>query len=402
MEGTTEFTAELELMDMRYNKFVLVLAAAALLCGCNPTEEELLEPKVFFEESELRMEVDDQTSLTYDLQARVSNKVDKPVTVTYEFGDALMVDAYNAKNGTAYEALDVSKASFSKNLSYIFASQVYSTKVQVTVNDLSGIEDGKFYVLPIKITSSTLPVIEGIDVMYLVITKPVRITTVTNFTSSYIKVPIPAGRVYKSVTYEALINMSYMGSNNTIMGTEGVLILRIGDTALPDGHNDWLQIAGTKQYHSTNAFVTDTWYHVAFTYDQPSGLTALYINGVKAAESTWDTPEFASLGESAGGFFIGKVAGFMWGERPFYGSMSEVRLWSVARTENQIRQNMINVDPTSEGLDFYYKLNGTDQFKGEDNLWYVRDMSGNELHGLVNGGNYALNTSNLSTPVAIN
>ena len=92
----------------------------------------------------------------------------------------------------------------------------------------------------------------------------------------------------------------------------------------------------------------------------------------------------------------------MWGERPFYGSMSEVRLWSVARTENQIRQNMINVDPTSEGLDFYYKLNGTDQFKGEDNLWYVRDMSGNELHGLVNGGNYALNTSNLSTPVAIN
>ena len=26
----------------------------------------------------------------------------------------------------------------------------------------------------------------------------------------------------------------------------------------------------------------------------------------------------------------------LWGERPFYGYMSEVRVWSVARSENQI------------------------------------------------------------------
>lgn len=389
-------------MYMRLNKFMLVLAAAALFVGCNPGEEELLEPKVFFEDTELRIEVNGETSLTYDLQARLSTMVGQAVSLTYEFGDNTMVEAYNAKNGTTYEALDLSKASFDTGIANILPGQLYASKVQVSLNELSDIEDGKFYVLPVRITSCSLPVIDGIDVMYLILTKPVRITTVTNFSSSYIRVPIPAGRVYKSVTYEALINMSYMGSNNTIMGTEGVLILRIGDTALPDAHNDWLQIAGTKQFHSTNAFVTNTWYHVAFTYDQPSGLTALYINGVKAAESTWDTPEFTTLGDSGGGFFIGKVAGFMWGERPFYGSMSEVRLWSVARTENQIRQNMINVDPESEGLDFYYKLNGTDQFKGDDNLWYVRDMSGNELHGLVNGGSYSLNTSQLDTPVAIN
>ncbi len=389
-------------MYMRLNKFMLVLAAAAFFSGCNQGEEELLEPKVFFEDSELRIEVNDETSLTYDFQARVSAIVGQAVNLTYEFGDASMVEAYNAKNGTAYEAFDLSKATFDTGIANILPGQVYSTKVRVSLDGLSDIEEGKFYVLPIRIASSSFPIIDGIDIMYLILTKPVRITTVTNFSGSYIRVPIPAGRVYKSVTYEALINMSYMGSNNTVMGTEGVLILRIGDTALPDAHNDWLQIAGTKQYHSTNAFVTDTWYHVAFTYDQPSGLTALYINGVKAAESTWDTPEFATLGESAGGFFIGKVAGFMWGERPFYGSMSEVRLWSVARTENQIRQNMINVDPASEGLDFYYKLDGTDQFKGEDNLWYVRDVSGNELHGLANGGNYELTTKHLATPLAIN
>jgi hypothetical protein len=38
------------------------------------------------------------------------------------------------------------------------------------------------------------------------------------------------------------------------------------------------------------------------------------------------------------GFYIGRIYGFKWGERPFHGKMSEVRVWSVARTENQLKQ----------------------------------------------------------------
>ena len=40
--------------------------------------------------------------------------------------------------------------------------------------------------------------------------------------------------------------------------------------------------------------------------------------------------------------------------------MSEVRLWSVARTANQIRENMMFVDSGSDGLVGYWKLNGED------------------------------------------
>ena len=54
-----------------------------------------------------------------------------------------------------------------------------------------------------------------------------------------------------------------------------------------------------------------------------TGKTAIFINGEKASEAVWDIPSF-DFGK--GDFFIGKVAGFMWGERPFYGRMSEVRL----------------------------------------------------------------------------
>ena len=109
----------------------------------------------------------------------------------------------------------------------------------------------------------------GTDILYFVITKPVQIKKAAQFQSNHIKIPLASGTIYKSVTYEALIYINQLLSNNTIMGNEGILILRIGDTALPDGHNDWIQIAGTKQYHSTQAFETGKWYHVAFTYDQP-------------------------------------------------------------------------------------------------------------------------------------
>ena len=67
----------------------------------------------------------------------------------------------------------------------------------------------------------------------------------------------------------------------------------------------------------------------------------------------------AKLVTTTEGFSIGPVLGFMWGERPFSGMMSEVRLWTVPRTANQIKENMLGVDANSEGLLFYYKLNAS-------------------------------------------
>lgn len=296
--------------------------------------------------------------------------------------------------------LNASNVKLGSNTTSIPSGTIYSEKVPIEFSNLGNIEEGKSYLLPVCIQSSSIPTIAGTDILYFVITKPVQIKKAAQFQSNHIKIPLASGTIYKSVTYEALIYINQLLSNNTIMGNEGILILRIGDTALPDGHNDWIQIAGTKQYHSTQAFETGKWYHVAFTYDQPSGKTVLYINGSKAAESTWDTPSFDLASEGAGGFFVGKVAGFKWGERPFYGYMSEVRLWNVARTENQIKQNMLNVDPNSEGLAAYYKLNGTDQFESGGTC-YVKDASPNGMDGLANGGGSALNIIDLETPIAI-
>ena len=144
------------------------------------------------------------------------------------------------------------------------------------------------------------------------------------------------------------------------MGTEGVMILRVGDTGggIPSGI---LQAAGRQHYEAPEKLQTNKWYHVALTFDQATGKTVMYLNGVKWAESAWNIPGFDPNSDI--GFNIGKLAGFPWGERPFYGYMSEVRVWSVARTENQIKQNMLGVDPKSDGLELYFKMNGSEKME---------------------------------------
>ena len=76
------------------------------------------------------------------------------------------------------------------------------------------------------------------------------------------------------------------------------------------------------------------------------------------------------------------------------------RLWNVSRTESQIKENMITVDPKSEGLAAYYKLNGTDQFQ-DGETWKVKDASGHGMDGLVNGGDKALGIVELDEPITI-
>ena len=131
---------------------------------------------------------------------------------------------------------------------------------------------------------------------------------------------------------------------------------------------------------------------MAITYEQPTGKTGIYVNGDKWTGSEWGIDGFDP--NSDVGFYIGRINGFEWGERPLNGYMSEVRVWSVARTENQLKQNMLGVDPTSEGLALYYKLDGTEiQEDGK-----IKDAA-KGLNGTT-GGSITIKT--LDAPIAIN
>ena len=210
------------------NMSAFLALSLVTLAGCRENESDLLEPKLYFESTENTIEVDnDAPKMAYDLQSRLSSKVSSNVEVTYSIADAAFVEEYNAKYGKEY--LPFMTASFSSETTNITAGEIYSDIVKLQLSGLDNIEVGNTYLLPVRVQTGDVPVIDGADIAYYVIKKPVRIIRAARFYNSFFKVPITPLNVFKEVTYEAIVNISSFGNNNTVMGCEGVMIMRIGD-----------------------------------------------------------------------------------------------------------------------------------------------------------------------------
>lgn len=377
-------------MNKHIFNYLALGITALLLNACNDSEKDLLESKVYFEKKEYTLSVEDgKETMIFDLTARLSSQASSPVDISYSIADASVVEAYNAQYGTAYEMFDASNAKLSSTTSTIQTGKVYADNVTLELSGLGSLEDGKSFILPVRLQSST-ETLPGTSIAYFFISKPLKIRNVGNFRNSYIKVKFPAGTYFSSFTYETLIYVNSFNSNNTVMGTEGIMILRIGDAGGGVTPEDIIEVAGQQGYKVTNKLQSGRWYHLALTYDQPSGKTAIYVNGEIWAQANWAISGFDPNADQ--GFNIGKIPGFPWGERPLNGCMSEIRVWSVARTQNQLQQNMLTVDPNSDGLALYYKLDGSDT----EESGVIKDASGH-----IDGINGNVTIKKLDTPVTI-
>jgi len=113
------------------------------------------------------------------------------------------------------------------------------------------------------------------------------------------------------------------------------------------------------------------WYHVAAV--NSSGTRALYLNGV--AQTLSGTPLTAAANSNP----LRLASDF--GGRYFAGQMDEVRVWSAARTETQIRDHMHKVlDGDEANLVAYYRFNhysGTalDDLTANDNDGTLKNMT---------------------------
>lgn len=378
------------------SKILMGCLMVFLFSECKNIENELLEPQVYFENAQFSVSLTENT-FSQSLQSRLSSITSSEVQVSYSLGGADMVDEYNQKHGKEYKYFDISNVELSSNLTVIPQGKLYADAVTVTLKNLESVEEGVSYLLPIYIQSSSLSVVKGEDVAYFVISRPVQITKVAKFSSNYIAPPFlleTTPQWYSNaVTYEALVYLLRMNDNNTVMGTEGEMIFRIGEPDLEGKVDKLIQVAGQAEFNSDKEFEIKKWYHVAFTYDKATGAAVIYINGKKSAETQWSH----DINIANGNFYVGKVKDFNWGERPINAYMSEVRVWTVARTENQIRENMLTVDPKSEGLLMYYKLTGEDRYEKDGNI-YIKDASGHNMDGETER---RLEFVELDTPVAI-
>ncbi len=315
----------------------------------------------------------ENTGGEFVILSKSSKPVSSPVSIKV-ITDNTLINAYNEENNKQFSPLPENSYELSAETQTIAAGTNISDKVSLKITSAAGFEDGKSYMIPVRIQSvsgSNTSVLEASKTLYIIINK-VIIATVASLTNNYLKVDFAkGGDALKSLTnlsLEARIMVnSFQASSpfiSSIMGMEENFLLRFGDVTVKPNQ---LQVAGgpTATNVSTE-FSTGTWYHLAAVYN--GSQLRVYVNGELAA-----TKDAGRTIDLSNGFHIGYSAN----GRLLDGAISEARVWTRALTQAEINNGMCVVDPASNGLLAYWKFN-------ESTGNTVTDISGHGYDAIAN------------------
>jgi len=400
------------MMNMR--KYILLTVAVILSfasCKRDDSADYKFDNSVYLDVSETRAVQttnfsNNIESLTKEIALTLAYPESVDVTATVEVDKSLVSD-YNNRFGTSYQVLPDKYYNFPSQVLTVDAGHVTSNAATLTLTGLKGEGDDQVgaltidevYLLPIRITSSSIQSMDGADIAYYLFKRTSAITVAAQLTDNWINFPTldvegdgsAAFNGLSAVTYEALIYIDQYDLQNgfgscqisTVMGMEQYLLLRIGDANF---ERQQLQFDGSgvgfgkfPESSAEKKLYEGQWYHVACTYDSKTDVVRVYVNGQIQSEGTdvgGKSPinlAQRALGQAeAYQFFVGKSYNDY---RPLQGKISEVRVWNVARTPEQIWDNMYRIenpgsDPTLIG---YWKFN-----EGEGNNIKDYSMYGND------------------------
>lgn len=320
------------------------------------------------------------------------------VTVNFKVEPSL-VSVYNTKNETGYSVLDAKHYRLHKQSAVIPAGKTTSETDTIFFTGLDELEIDVTYLCPLTIsTASGVGLLEGSKTVYYLVRRSSAITVAANLKDNYLEVPSfldeSKNGILKNLTactMEALVyvdDFTYSGPNNqpgtsiisTIMGVEDYFLLRLGDADFPRAQ---LQLSGLggkfPEQDKGKQLTTKTWYHVAVTYDIPSHTLILYVNGQPQSRTiTYGGSSITSMnicGTKNVEFQIGRS--YENEVRQLNGNVAEMRIWGVARTQEEIWKGMYEVDPASEGLLAYWRFN-----EGEGDV--ITDQTGHGFDAIAN------------------
>lgn len=210
---------------------------------------------------------------------------------------------------------------------------------------------------------------------------PVGISNAMNFDGSNDKITLNSNvlAATNEVTYELWIKPTY---------TSGILL----------AHENWntgyihFQFHGNQIGFDVNGgndnvfnytFNSNTWYHIAAVYSSTAHTLKFYVNGV--LEQTVVNNSFPSIAGT-----IPITIGSWNNDRYYVGTMDELRIWNVARTDAQIQGAMNSELSGSEaGLAAYFNFNQGTANGNNTSITSLTDNSVNTNPGTIN--NMALN-----------
>ena len=388
---------------MRIHKLYQCLAAATLLflpVACDNTDYSDHSP---FDNSAYLNVAATKNAETFTFNRKVTSQTKTfTVKLSYPLGedvkvnlkvDPSLIAVYNAKNDTHYEMLSAEHYQLSQESVTIPAGKITSDEVSIKFLKLDELEIDATYLCPLSISGAEgVGVMDGSRTMYYLVRRSSAITTAINLKNVYVTVPgfdkgSPTADVVNNlsaVTMEAIIRVnSFQPEISSIMGIEMYLQMRLGDASFP---NQQLQVQTTygkfPDASKEKLLVAGVWYHVALTWDLATTTIAYYVNGqLQSISTSHGKSDLTSISlgdkEPDDEFGNGGDHNFYFGRsytlshdlsRQFDGEICEARIWSVARTQEQIYQSMYDIpNPATEPtLRAYWKFDEGTGLEVED------------------------------------
>lgn len=374
------------------------------------------------------------TELKKEFSVVLSYPASQDVRVNVEVEPSL-IDVYNARHNTSWRMLDSRYYTLSADKITIPAGKTISGQLNLELKDLDGSTGGEelpideTYLVPITIShvEGGVSTLRSSATAYYLVKRSSAITSAASLRDNWINFPTldkasEGSMLFNNltaVTYEAIIRVDDFSKHSeisTIMGVENYLLLRIGDASFPrqqlqfDGSGDSAQTPGFGKFpkkDEAKLLNAGEWYHIAATYSYATREVCLYVNGKLQSKGS-DLGNAASTPFNLAGrafydlylqdpetykdykdwgnfrqFFLGKSYD---DSRQLNGDITEVRVWNVARNEQEIWDNMYDVDPQTPGLIGYWKFD-----EGAGNV--IKDWTGN--------GNDAVAEKDLEWPEGI-
>lgn len=313
----------------------------------------------------------EDTPSAYFVTTSATDKVTEDVIVTYGIDESMLED-YNAKNKTSYYLVPTSAVQIENAQDTIKAGRASSSGIKVQIVSTSDFVDGRVYVVPLTIKDvkgGNMDVLEASRTIFLQISRTITFNSLDisnyNLYSNFIfddalgvELPNYTCEIKVYLTEDAPSRIrrlcSWTGKNE-----EKSNMLRFGEEGQHRNSLQWVSPGGS--IVSKTLFTPNRWYTVSLTFD--GSRYTMYVDGAKDSE----------LAGTSGFKFQRFEIGMSWENYPSsqrtQGRIAEVKLWDKALSSAEIQLGKCGVDPQSEGLVAYWKLN-------EGSGYIFRDATG--------------------------
>ena len=318
---------------------------------------------------------EDDGHYNFTITPRLISPIDQDVTMSLGI-DKEFLNQYNARYGTSLEVVPDEYVEFSNKEITLKAGEVLSSTVEITIKPLSKemVDSGKKYALPVGIVGANTSLLAGASsILYQLEKTPIVTVPILN-SQNNAKFSMTSDYSLTQWSVEFCVNIDKLGTaigqlNNQAMfsasapdGMDGEIYTRFGDAPIK-GNIFQVKNQGT-QINSNMEFSTNTWYHLAIVCD--GATLSLYVNG-ELDNQIAVTGKVTNLEKNKFGF----------GNTDYLKAnvkVSELRFSTKAISQTQIKENMYSIDPTTEGLEAYWKM---DEGSGND----FKDYTGHGNNG---------------------